>query len=145
MAFGRIPHDHPLSRLREELDRAFGNVLDEVSDFVPFGRSGGFPAVNLWEDDRNLYAEAELPGMSLENVEVLVMGNELTLKGERRDNPPEGAAYHRRERGAGTFTRVVRLPIDVNAEGVEATLRDGVLTVTLPKTEKARPRKIQVK
>ena len=147
MVVRRISGTHTLSRLRDEVDRLFGEFSNEWPSFSPFNLIAGraFPALNVWEDDQNVYAEAELPGMSMENIEVLVTGNELTIKGERAEQSPEGASYHRRERGAGTFSRVLRLPVDVNADKVTAALKDGVLTVTLPKTAVAKPRKIKVK
>jgi HSP20 family protein len=73
-----------------------------------------------------------------------VVGDELSIKVERPDLPQEGPAYHRRERGVGSFSRVVRLPAEVDPDQVEAEMRQGVLTVTLPKAESARPRKIRV-
>jgi HSP20 family protein len=73
-----------------------------------------------------------------------VVGSDLTIRGKRGEEPSEGTAYHRRERGAGEFNRVLRLPIEVDADRVEATLRDGVLLVKLPKAESARPKKIKV-
>ena len=76
--------------------------------------------------------------------DVTVVGGDLTIRGRRGDAPGEGTTYHRRERGAGEFTRVVRLPIDVDADRVEATLKDGVLLVKLPKAESAKPKKIKV-
>ena len=147
MVVRRISGTHTLSRLRDEVDRLFSEFSNEWPSFSPFNLIAGraFPALNVWEDDQNVYAEAELPGMSMENIEVLVTGNELTIKGERAEQSQEGASFHRRERGAGTFSRVLRLPVDVNADKVTAALKDGVLTVTLPKTEVARPRKIKVK
>jgi len=133
-------------RLRDEMDRVFGDFWGpalRVAPFVVSGR-GGFPALNVWEDERNLYAEAEVPGLGMEDLEVFVVGNELTIKGERKDVENEGSAYHRRERGVGAFCRVIQLPIEVNADQVEANLKDGVLAIRLPKAESVLPRKIPV-
>jgi HSP20 family protein len=93
-----------------------------------------------------VYAEAELPGMELNDLEIYVTrGDQLTIKGERKE-PTTGKAYwHRQERGFGSFTRVLTLPVDVDPDKVEARLHNGVLTITMPKSEKARPRKISVK
>jgi HSP20 family protein len=104
-----------------------------------------FPALNLWEDEQNFYAEAELPGFKTGDVDVSVAGNTLTLQGERKAAEQEGLTYHRRERAFGTFSRVVELPFPVEAEKVKAALKDGVLTITLPKAEAAKPRKIEVR
>lgn len=103
-----------------------------------------FPALNVWEQGDDFYAEAELPGLKSEDLDITVVGNELTLKGQRKEEPEQGNVSHRRERGVGTFTRVVRLPVDIDASKVQATLHDGVLTLKLPKAESAKARKIQV-
>jgi HSP20 family protein len=105
-----------------------------------------FPAVNVWEEGEEVLVEAELPGLDLKSLELLVTGgNQLTLKGERKFQVPEKGLWHRRERGYGEFVRTVMLPSLVNADRVEARLENGVLLVRLPKHESARPRKINVK
>jgi HSP20 family protein len=137
---------HPVQQFRDEMGRLFDEFFTEVPSWVPWDLGGrGFPAVNVWEDEQNLYAEAELPGLTMSDVEVFAKGNELTIKGERKPVQEEGTAYHRRERGVGPFNRVLRLPVDIDADKVEAKLHDGVLTITLPKAEAARPRKIEVR
>lgn len=103
-----------------------------------------FPALNVWEQGDELYAEAEIPGLKGEDLDITVVGNELTIKGQRQEAPIDGSVFHRRERGAGAFTRVVRLPAEIDASKVQATLHDGVLTLKLPKAESAKARKIQV-
>jgi HSP20 family protein len=135
----------PLAQLRE-VDRQVGNFFNQglpqfanrVLDTRPF------PAVNVWDDGEDLVAEAELPGLQNEEIDITVVGSELTIKGERKDAAQEGTSFHRRERGTGAFTRVLRLPVEVDAERVQAALRDGVLTVRMPKAEAAKPRKINV-
>jgi len=131
------------NQLRREMDDLFSGVFGDMFD--GWRSAPGFPAVNLWEDAECLYAEAELPGMSMEDVEVFVTGDELHVKGCRKAPRDEGLTYHRRERGTGEFSRVVTLPYEVNADKVDATLKDGVLMIVLPKAESARPRKITVK
>jgi len=142
---------HPVGVLRGELDRIFD---DTFGDF--FGMRGrpqrgtgawsrGFPAMNVWEDENTLYAEAEVPGLSMEDLDIYVQGNELTIKGERRHEEQEGVTYHRRERGTGAFNGTVQLPVEVDVDEVEASLTNGVLTVRLPKSSRSRPRKIEVK
>ena len=134
-----------LGRLRGEMDRLFSDFFETAprsSSRVLW--DDGNPALNLWEDDSSFYAEAELPGLKMDDLEILVVKNELTVKGERKNGEPAGATYHRRERSTGPFTRVVRLPAEVDSEKVHAALRDGVLTITLPKAEAAKPRKIPV-
>ena len=139
----RFPTFQPVE-LRRELDRLFDGFFARE----PLANLTGlhaYPALNVWEDGEKLYLEAEVPGMDMKDLDILIQGNELTLKGRR--TPLEGAnlIYHRQERGAGEFTRYVMLPVEVNAERVEAVLKDGVLTVVLPKAETARARKITVK
>jgi HSP20 family protein len=137
----------PVLRIRNDVDRLFNELVDTVSRgrmYVPFGR-GAFPALNAWEDDQKLFVEAELPGYSLDDLEVYVSGGDLTLKGERKTEAPENVTYHRRERGTGQFSRVLRLPVEVDADKVEAHLRNGVLSLTLPKAQSVLPRKIEVK
>lgn len=135
----------PLSQLREEMDRFLGEVFGTAATSLRGATPArGFPAINMWEDAENVYAEAELPGLKAEDVEISVVGPELTLKGKRADARPEGAAYHRRERSAGDFTRAVRLPVAIDADKVHCLLADGVLLITLPKAQSAKPRKIKV-
>ena len=134
-----------LDRLRGEVDRLFESLTDGLSPWAALTGVGAFPALNVWEDDHNLYAEAELPGLKMEDLEILTCGNELTIKGERKDCKADGVTYHRRERGVGPVGRVVRLPVPIDANKVEASLKAGVLTLHLPKVEAARPRKITVK
>jgi HSP20 family protein len=135
----------PLQQLREELDRQFPVLWDTLSGRLPQMAVRSFPALNVWEEQENLFAEAEVPGFKNEDLEISVIGNELTLKGHRQDAPADkDTVFHRRERGMGTFTRVVRLPVEIDAARVQANLRDGVLLVTLPKSEAAKPHKIQV-
>jgi HSP20 family protein len=118
-----------------------------VGNFADGGRpwvDRGQPSINLWETGEAVVAEAELPGVQEDQIDISVVGNELTLKVERPELQKEGVTFHRRERPSGSFVRVVRLPTEVNADHVQADLRNGVLTVTLPKAESARPRKIHV-
>ena len=138
-------HD-PFAQLREQVERQFGDSLNQgglpgLANRV-FGRQ--FPAINVWDEGEALVAEAELPGLKSEDLDVSVVGGELTIKGERKPLIEESVSYHRHERGTGSFTRVLRLPVEVNAESVQATLHDGVLTIRMPKAEAAMPRKISV-
>lgn len=134
---------HPIRQLRDEMDRLFSGVSrDPDSGWFGFGR--GQPAVNVWEENDALKVELEVPGVQGDQVDLSVVGGELTVKIDRPDAKQEGATYHRRERPVGSFSRVLRLPADVDADRVDAELRNGVLLITLPKAESAKPRKIQV-
>lgn len=151
-AYGRhSSYPGMMNTLRNEVDRVFDDVFNDYLGTrerpVKRGRTwgGSFPAVNVWEDQENLYAEAEVPGLRMEDLEIYAQGNELTIKGERRHEEQEGVTFHRRERGTGPFSGTVRLPVRVEVDRVEASLENGVLTVKLPKSSEARPRKIEVK
>jgi HSP20 family protein len=138
-----------LGRLRDEMDRLFANVSggNWPSVAASLATSGSpFPVMNIWETDQSLCVELEVPGLKLEDVEVLVVGSELTVKGARKDAEPKGdSLYHRRERASGSFSRSVQIPMAIDAGKVEAALKDGILTVSLPKAEAAKPRKVLVK
>lgn len=129
------------NRIWDEMDRLFGPVAaPERRTAVP-----AFPALNLWEDDDNLYVEAELPGLKQDQIEVTVAeGDQLTVAGERAAPAPKGCIWHRQECGYGRFSRTVTLPVVVDADRVEAHFESGVLTLTLPKSEMARPKRIPV-
>lgn len=140
----------PFSQLRREMDQAMNALWPSLPGALPstLFRDGAaarvFPALNVWEQADELFVEAELPGLKADNIDIAVEGDVLTIKGERGEAAHEGAAWHRRERGVGAFSRVLRLPVPVDAGRVQASFRDGVLLVTLPKSEAAKPRKIQV-
>ena len=139
----RLPMS-PFHTLRRDFERLF----DELNGSVSNGRWSNarpFPALNVWEDGDHLYAEAEVPGFRMKDLEILVHGNELTIKGRRGFEISDDHVFHRRERGVGEFTRVLTLPVEADADRVKAALKDGVLTVTLPKAQHARARKIEVK
>jgi HSP20 family protein len=98
------------------------------------------------EDQDNYYVRAELPGVKTDELGISVTGDTLTLSGERKlPEESEKASYHRREREAGSFSRVISLPTRLDVDKVKALAEDGVLTVVLPKAESAKPRQIAVK
>ena len=127
-------------KLRDEVDQVWRDV-SRVSSGA-FGHS--FPALNAWETEDALFVEAELPGLSQNDLELEIIGSELTIKGHRPEIKQQGESYHRQERGTGSFLRRLRLPFDVDTANVEARLENGVLQIRLPKAEAAKPRKIKV-
>ena len=132
-----------MNRLHQEMNRMFDRYgyRSETSSMAP-----SYPALDLWQDGDNLYIEAELPGMKLEDLEIYVSGdNQLGIKGSRDVPEYEKASWHRRERTYGNFTRAVNLPCPVDDENVHACLKHGVLTITLPKIKATKPRRIEVK
>ena len=132
-----------MERLSAEMNRAFQRfgITDGGQQ-----AAGTYPAVDVWQDEDRLYIEAELPGMEIGDLEIYVTGgNQLTIRGERKPPTVEGGTWHRQERGYGKFSRLLALPCDVKTDEVEAELKDGVLTVKLPKSEAAKPRRLAIK
>ncbi len=128
-----------LHRMRQQLDQMF--------DEAPYRRvsAGVFPLVNLTEDKDNYYVRAELPGVKGDELDIQVTGRNLAITGERKiAAEEEGARYHRREREAGTFSRMIALPGEVNTDKVEAKLENGILNIVVPKAEIAKPKQISV-
>ena len=102
--------------------------------------------MNVWEDDENVFVEAEIPGLEMEAIEIFVNGDDqLTIQGERQQPDSGGGTWHRQERSFGKFARMLHLPNEVDADAVIAEFKDGVLTITLPKKEEVKPRRITVK
>jgi HSP20 family protein len=104
------------------------------------------PETDVVETEREIRVQVEMPGLKRENIEVDVENNVLTIRGEKREERTEGqeGRYHLAERRWGTFARSFVLPRDVDADNIQASFEDGVLTVMIPKSEKARRRKIDV-
>jgi HSP20 family protein len=108
--------------------------------------AGVFPLVNVTEDKDRFYVRAELPGVKAQELDISITGNSLTVAGKRKlALEVEGAKYHRREREGGRFSRVISLPSQVDNASVEANCAEGILTVTLPKAEAAKPKQITIK
>ena len=133
-----------MKRLQEEMEQWFGRGAG-MTDPRRFAHSV-FPLLNAWEDDNNLYVEAELPELELSDLEIIVNGdNQLSIKGERKQPERENGRWHRQERGHGSFSRTCELPQYVDSDKVTAEFKHGVLTITLPKRQEARARRIEVK
>jgi len=110
------------------------------------GTAGVLPLMNVTEDADHYYVRAELPGIKTDELDISVTGTSLSLAGERTIPAEDATArYHRREREAGTFNRVISLPTQIDPAKVEARSSDGILTVVLPKAEEAKPKKIAIK
>jgi len=128
--------------LREEIDRLFENPLGDVTQ--PF-MSGWMPAVDLYEDKENFVVRAEVPGMKKEDIDISLHEGVLTISGERKqEKKHEEEDIYRSERFFGRFHRTISLPRGVSGEKVSASYKDGILTVTLPKAEEAKPKQIPV-
>jgi HSP20 family protein len=133
-----------------ELER-MSRRMDQLSDAL-MGRSGlrfaparVFPAVNLTEDKHNYYLRAELPSIKADDINMEVNGRSLSISGERKIKAEsDDVKYHRREREAGKFSRIIELPGDINPDEVQAKMIDGILNVIISKSEAAKPRQITV-
>jgi HSP20 family protein len=127
--------------MRQQLDQLFEDAA------TPHQRlsAGVFPLINLTEDKDNYYLRAELPGVKGEELDIQVTGNNIGISGERKiAAEEEGARYHRREREAGRFSRMIGLPGDINSDKVNAKIENGILTVVVAKAEAAKPKQISV-
>ena len=131
----------PLREFQEEMNRVCGRFGAENAPAL----ADSYPPVNIWGDNDKVYAEAELPGMQLDHLQIYVAeGNQLTIQGERRQRELDKGVWYGQERGFGQFSRTIVLPVNVDADKVEARFEHGVLFVTLPKSEAAKPRRISV-
>lgn len=134
----------PLATLREEMRDLFSQAFSSDEEFWPFART--VPSLDLCETGQAVEARIDLPGVDPKEVDIQISGNVLTIRGERKSEREEkGATWHRVERRLGGFCRSVILPCAVKEEAVEANYRDGVLTITMPKTEETKARRIEVK
>lgn len=137
---------HPFAEL-EHMSRQ----MDRLSQGL-MGRPGltwrtakVFPAINLTEDADNYYVRAELPGIKANALDIQAVGRNLTISGERTISfEGENVKYHRREREAGKFSRIIGLPGDINTDKVDAKLVNGLLMVTIAKADVAKPKQISV-
>jgi HSP20 family protein len=149
-----IRYQPPNSTMWPSLDRwaSLRNDLDtllELPLWAGSGRqsqlfNGWTPALDLYQNNDNIVAILELPGMRKEDIEISLQDGTLMISGERKEetSPENGAT--RTERSTGKFCRSVTLPTRVDANKVSATYKDGILTVTLPKAEEAKPKQIQI-
>jgi HSP20 family protein len=133
-----------LTSLRDEIDRLF-----DLSS-PGFGRDAGLfsgwsPVVDVYQDKDHVFVKCELPGLKKEEIEISLHNGTLTISGERKQESEhkEGESF-RTERFFGKFHRSVSLPTDVDSGNVKASYKDGILTVTLPKAEEAKPKQIEV-
>jgi len=135
-----------LSLLRDEIDRLFDSPLDALTSNSQQFLNGWLPTIDLYEDRDHLVLKAELPGMKKEDIDISLHGEVLTLSGERKEEETfDKAETYRAERFLGRFQRTLTLPVRVDASKVQAAYKDGILTVTLPKAEEAKPKQIEVK
>lgn len=130
-------------RMRREmlrlLDASNGEYANDAS-------AGVFPPLNVTQDNDNFYVRAEVPGINAKELQISALRNRVSIAGKRElPKEHERASYHRKERAEGTFNRTLTLPTFIDAERVEARYTDGILMLTLPKAEEAKPRQITVR
>jgi len=132
-----------MEQLRRDMDRLWDQTYFPGRVRT---RAGVFPPVNISQDNDHIYVRAELAGLQPQDLEITFQDNSLVLKGERKI-PTEAKVlgYHRREREAGTFRRLIRLPERIDPGKVEAVFKDGILTISLAKPEEIKPKQIQIK
>src|SRR5690348_11352041 len=134
-----------LTDLRDEIDRLFETPLTELARSSQL-LSGWTPAIDLFEDKDSFIVRAELPGMKKEQIDLSLHDGSLSISGERKPEEKYGEAeVYRAERFFGRFQRTITFPAPVSVEQVKAHYKDGILTVSLPKTEEAKPKHIEVK
>ncbi len=128
-----------LRQLQSQMNRMF--ETDSRSD-----RNGSWPPVNMWLGDDSVVVTAEMPGVAQDDIDLTVRENTLTIAGKRnRATDDEDAAWHRRERPSGEFSRSVRLPLRVDPDKVKARAKNGILEIEMGRPDAERPRKIKVK
>ncbi len=139
-----------MEALRREIDRAFENAGLRFPSLLRTGLwpgrgERGYPPVNVYEDKDAFYVEALVPGVSPSSVNLTVLRNSLTISGEKpRQGAGKNETIHREERTSGKFSRRIELPVEVDEAKAKAEYRNGVLVVTLPKAEQAKPKEITV-
>jgi len=134
-----------LDRVQRDMNR-FWSAFDWGGTQQPFQRTGVYPLVNIYDDGESFVVRAEVPGVDPKQLDISVTGDTLTLHGERQASElPEGASYHRRELSHGRFRRAMTLPDQVDSSKVNASYKNGILEILLPRAEQAKQRKIDVK
>ena len=138
---------HPGTSLQREMNRLFDDFFGRDFFVEPFRGLGEWrPAVDVAETDTSIIVKADLPGLDVKNLDVSLRGDILTIKGEKKEEKEEKTkSFHRVERHYGSFERSVRLPTAVKADQVQASFKDGVLHIELPKTEESKQKSIRIK
>lgn len=130
-----------MERLRREMNRLFRDWPERARSST----AASYPAMNVWMDEDSAIVTAELPGVILDHIDISVEDNTLTLRGDRQPEEEAGVTYHRRERRYGSFLRSFQVPFRVDPAKVEATFKNGVLSIVLPRAEEDKPKKIAVR
>ena len=139
--------DFGLSGVREDLSRLYDMVASGDFGMETFRDWGKFtPAIDIVENDDAVVIKADVPGLDPKDIDVSISGQTLTIKGEKcEESEDKEKGYYRSERRYGAFTRTVALPSNVDADKIKADCKKGVLTITLPKVESEKPKRISIK
>lgn len=130
-----------MDRLQREMNKLYDTFQPGQGQNVV-----SYPAMNIWANDENAIVTAEVAGVDPKDIDISVVGRNLTVSGSKMpEETAENVKYHRQERGYGKFARSIQLPFNINMEKVEASFKDGVLSIQLPRAEEDKPKKIKVK
>ena len=126
-----------MDRIQRQMNRLFDNVYTGVRP--------NFPAVNVWVNADSATATMELPGVEAKDIKLFALDDILTIEGARKPEEPKAeTAYHRQERVYGAFKKDIQVPFKVQADRITATFKDGILTITMPRAEEDKPKKIAI-
>jgi HSP20 family protein len=133
--------------MQREINRMFDNFFrGGLMGGDTFASAGWTPAVDIAERENEYAVRVELPGVSKDDVKITMQNNVLTVRGEKKqEKETKDANYHRLERSYGSFERSFTLPATVKADRIDASYADGILTISLPKADEAKPKQIEVK
>lgn len=136
-----------ISRLRREMDRLWEEFFGPSRRaFEPLFAETWTPAIDVSETADKVTVKAEVPGIEPKDIEISMVGDTLTIKGEKKaEREEKGESYHLVERSYGSFSRSIRMPAPVDPDKIEATYKNGILTITCPKKEEVKPKAIEVK
>jgi len=135
----------PMSRFRSAVDRLFEGFGEGEMPWRSFEETDAYPRMAAADVGDRYVLEADVPGVRMEDLEITCLDRTLTIRGERAEPEESAGSYERRERPAGTFLRSVELPEEVDAAKTEAVLEEGILRITIPKTQRADPRRIEIR
>ena len=142
----RHPYQSPIFKDLFDVERKFDSLLSPFLGETTFLQSRSHPAVDISEGDDESVVSMELPGVGKDDISITLNDGKLTISGERKQTAiPENAKWLRNETTVGEFSRTIVLPHQVDVSRVSAEMNDGILRVTLPKAEEARPREVKVR
>ncbi|MGA1864145.1 MAG: Hsp20/alpha crystallin family protein [bacterium] len=136
---------HDIRDLQNEIDRLFEWPAALPRVYYTTSTHSNYPPMNLREDEENLYLDTRIPGLEKDDFQINIKNNTLSISGKKpAPENIEAKDYHRKERVTGTFIRAVALPVEVNPEKIQADYERGILSITLPKAESAKPKQISI-